>query len=122
MQRLRAPGKQDTSSPGLTALGWAYIDLGRWDDALQAAAEAADLAEANHMELIAAAADLIAATVLAMRANSAAARRRADRALANADLAESGLLVARAGGPGDRRPCRRQPPAGLHPAPPAVQR
>ena len=96
MQRLRAPGKQDTSSPGLTALGWAYIDLGRWDDALQAAAEAADLAEANHMELIAAAADLIAATVLAMRANSAAARRRADRALANADLAESGLLVARA--------------------------
>jgi len=96
MQRLRAPGRQGTSSPGLTALGWAYIDLGRWDDALQAAAEAADLAEANHMELIAAAADLIAATVLAMRADSAAAYRRADRALANADLAESGLLAARA--------------------------
>jgi DNA-binding CsgD family transcriptional regulator len=96
MQRLRAPGKQGTSSPGLTALGWAYIDLGRWDDALQAAAEAADLAEANHMELIAAAADLIAATVLAMRADSAAARRHADRVLAHADLAGSGLLAARA--------------------------
>ena len=96
MQRLRAPGKQGTSSPGLTALGWAYIDLGRWDDALEAAAEAADLAEANQMELIAAAADLIAATVLAMRADSAAARRRSDRVLVDADLAGSGLLAARA--------------------------
>ena len=96
MQRLRAPGTQGTSSPGLTALGWAYIDLGRWDDALEAAAEAADLAEANHMELIGAAADLIAATVLALRADSAAARRHADRALAHTDLAGSGLLAARA--------------------------
>jgi len=96
MQRIQAPGTQGTSSPGLTALGWAYIDTGRWDDALEAAAEAADLAEANHMELIAAAADLIAATVLAMRADSAAARRYADRVLAHADLAGSGLLAARA--------------------------
>ena len=96
MQRLRAPGTQGTSGPGLTALGWAYIDLGRWDDALQAAAEAADLAEANQMELVAAAADLIAATVLAMRADSGAARRHADRALATADPAESGLIAARA--------------------------
>jgi DNA-binding CsgD family transcriptional regulator len=39
---------------------------------------------------------LIAATVLAMRADSGAARRHADRALANADLAESGLIAARA--------------------------
>jgi DNA-binding CsgD family transcriptional regulator len=96
MQRLRAPGRQGTSSPGLTALGWAYIDLGRWDDALEAASEAADLVEANHMELVAAAADLIEATVLAMRADSAAARRHADRVLARADLAGSGLLAARA--------------------------
>src|SRR5580692_3545409 len=96
MLQLRAPGTLGTSSPGLTALGWAYIDLGRWDDALQAAAEAADLAEANQMELVAAAADLIAATVLAMRADSAAARRHADRVLAHADLAGSGLLAARA--------------------------
>jgi DNA-binding CsgD family transcriptional regulator/tetratricopeptide (TPR) repeat protein len=96
MQRLRAPGTQGTSGPGLTALGWAYIDTGRWDEAQEAAAEAADLAEANQMELVAAAADLIAATVLAMRADSGAARRHADRALANADLAESGLIAARA--------------------------
>jgi len=44
--------------------------------------KAADLAEASQMELIAAAADLIAATVHAMRADSGAARRHADRALA----------------------------------------
>jgi DNA-binding CsgD family transcriptional regulator len=96
MQRLRAPGTQGTSGPGLTALGWAYIDTGRWDEALEAAAEAADLTEASQMDLVAAAADLIAATVLAMRGDSGEARRHADQALASADLAESGLLAARA--------------------------
>jgi DNA-binding CsgD family transcriptional regulator len=96
MRRLRAPGTQGTSGPGLTALGWAYIDTGRWDEAQEAAAEAADLAEANQMELVAASADLIAATVMAMRADSGGACRHADRALANADLAESGLIAARA--------------------------
>ena len=77
MRRLRAPGVRGTSGPGLTALGWAYIDTGRWDEAQEAAAEAADLAEANQMELVAASADLIAATVLAMRADYGAARRYA---------------------------------------------
>ena len=96
MQRLQAPGTQGTSGPGLTALGWLFIDTGRWDEALEAAAEAAGLAEANQMELVAAAADLIAATVLAMRADSGAARRHADRALGHADLAESGFVAARA--------------------------
>jgi DNA-binding CsgD family transcriptional regulator len=96
MQRLRAPGTRGTSGLGLTALGWAYIDTGRWDDAQDAAAEAADLAEAKQMELVAAAADLIAATVLAMRGDPAAARRHADQALATADPAESGLIAARA--------------------------
>ena len=96
MRRIRAPGTQGTSGPGLTALGWAYIDTGRWDEAQEAAAEAADLAAANQMELIAAAADLIAATVFALRADSGAARTHADRTLADADLAESGLVAARA--------------------------
>jgi DNA-binding CsgD family transcriptional regulator len=96
MQRLRAPGTQGTSAPGLTALGWAYIDVGRWEEAQEAAAEATDLAEANQMELVAAAADTIAATVLALRADSGAARRHADRALATAKPAESGLIAAQA--------------------------
>jgi DNA-binding CsgD family transcriptional regulator/tetratricopeptide (TPR) repeat protein len=96
MQRLQAPGTQGTSGPGLTALGWAYIDCGRWDEAQAAAAEAAGLAEANQMKLVAASADLIAATVRAMRGDSGAARRQADRALAITDPAESGLVAARA--------------------------
>jgi DNA-binding CsgD family transcriptional regulator len=96
MQQIRAPGTQGTSGPGLTALGWLYIDTGRWDEAQEAAAEAAGLAEANQMELVAAAADMIAATVFALRADSGAARKHADRALATASPAESGLVTARA--------------------------
>ena len=96
LQRLRAPGVRGTSGGSLTVLGWAYIDTGRWDEALEVAAEAAGIAEANHMENIAASADVITATVLAMRADSGAARRHADRALATVDPAENGLIAARA--------------------------
>ena len=95
-RQLRAPGTQGTSGPGLTALGWLYIDTARWDEAQEAAAEAAGLAEANQMGLVAAAAELIAATVLAVRGDSGAARRHADRALASADPEENGLVAARA--------------------------
>jgi DNA-binding CsgD family transcriptional regulator len=96
MQRLRAPGVRGTSGGSLTVLGWAYIDTGRWDDALDVAAEAASLAEANQMELVAASADVITATVLALRADADAARRHAARALATVDPAECGLVAARA--------------------------
>jgi len=96
MQRLRAPGVRGTSGGSLTVLGWAYIDTGRWDEALDVAGEAASLAEANQMELIAASADVITATVLALRADSDAARKHAVRALATVDPAECGLIAARA--------------------------
>jgi DNA-binding CsgD family transcriptional regulator len=96
MQRLRAPGVRGTSGGSLTVLGWAYIDTGRWDEALDVAAEAADMAEANQMDIVAASADVITATVLALRGDSAAARRHADRALATVDPAECGLVAARA--------------------------
>src|ERR1700722_19597078 len=96
MQRLRAPGVRGTSGGSLTVLGWAYIDTGRWDEALEGAAEAASPAEANQMELVAASADVITATVLALRADSAAARTLAVRALATVDPAECGVLAARA--------------------------
>jgi DNA-binding CsgD family transcriptional regulator len=96
MQRLRAPGVRGTSGGSLTVLGWAYIDTGRWDEALDVAAEAASLAEANQMDIIAASADVITATVLALRADSDAARRHAARALATVDPAECGLVAARA--------------------------
>ena len=96
MQRLRGPGMQGTSGPGLTALGWAYTDTGRWDEAQAAAAEAADVAEVSQMKLVAASADLIAATVHAMRGDSAAARTHTSRALAAVDPAESRQVAARA--------------------------
>src|SRR5690349_8205075 len=96
MQRLRAPGVRGTSGGTLTVLGWAYIDTGHWDEALDVAAEAASLAEANQMELIGASADAITATVLALRGDSDAARERAVRALTTVDPAECGLVAARA--------------------------
>jgi DNA-binding CsgD family transcriptional regulator len=96
MRRLRAPGVQGTSGGSLTVLGWAYIDTGRWDEALDAAAEAAGMAEANHMDIVAASADVITATVLALRADSAEARKHATRALTTVDPAECGLIAARA--------------------------
>jgi DNA-binding CsgD family transcriptional regulator len=96
MQRLRAPGVRGTSGGSLTVLGWAYIDTGRWDDALEVAAEAASVGEASHMEIVAASADVITATVLALRADSGAARWHAARALATVDPAECGLVAARA--------------------------
>jgi DNA-binding CsgD family transcriptional regulator len=94
MRQLRAPGTQGTSGPGLTVLGWAYIDTGRWDEAQEAAAEAADLAEANQMDIVAASADMITATVLALRADTCAARKHASKALANVDPAENRLVAA----------------------------
>jgi DNA-binding CsgD family transcriptional regulator len=83
MYQLRAPGTQGTSGGGLTALGWLYVDTGRWDQALEAAAEAADWAEANQMGIVAATAD------------GRAARTHADRALAGVDPAENGLIAVR---------------------------
>jgi DNA-binding CsgD family transcriptional regulator len=96
MDRLRAPGVRGTSGGSLTVLGWAYIDTGRWDEALEVAAEAASVAEAGHMDIVAASADAITATVLALRADSGAARGYAARALATVDPAECGLVAARA--------------------------
>ena len=48
------------------------------------------------MDIVAASADVITATVLALRADSGAARRHAGRALATVDPAECGLVAARA--------------------------
>jgi DNA-binding CsgD family transcriptional regulator len=96
MRRLRAPGMRGTSGGSLTVLGLAYIDTGRWDEALDVAAEAGGVGEANNMEIVAASADVITATVLAHRGDSGAARWHAARALATVDPAECGLVAARA--------------------------
>jgi DNA-binding CsgD family transcriptional regulator/tetratricopeptide (TPR) repeat protein len=96
VRRLRAPGVRGSSGASLTALGWAYIDTGRWDEALTVAAEASDLAEAYQMDMVTASAELISATVLAARSDAAAARAHAATALASIGPSESGLIAARA--------------------------
>src|SRR4029077_4543049 len=67
LSSLRAPGMRAGSGGTLSALQWACIDSGRWDEALAIAPEAADTAAAYRMEAVAASADLGTATVLAMR-------------------------------------------------------
>ena len=74
VRRLHASGVRGASGAALSTLGRAYIETGRWDDALAVAAEAADLAEAYQMDIVAACADAITAAVLAMRAESDEAR------------------------------------------------
>ena len=67
LSRLRAPGVRGSSAAALSALQWACIDSGRWDEALATAREGADIAAAYKMETVAAIADLTTATVLVMR-------------------------------------------------------
>ncbi|HTW02928.1 MAG TPA: AAA family ATPase [Streptosporangiaceae bacterium] len=96
VRRARAPGIIGASGASLTGLGWACVDAGRWDSALAVAAEASDLADAYQLDMVAASAALITATVLAMRGDGAGARDLAARALAVIDPAQSGLVAARA--------------------------
>ncbi|MER5517727.1 AAA family ATPase [Streptomyces sp. NPDC002763] len=67
LSRLRAPGVRGASGGVLSALEWAYVDSGRWDDALAAAREAGDIAAAYKMETVAGSADLTTAVVAALR-------------------------------------------------------
>lgn len=65
--QVRAPGVRGASGAVLSCLEWACIDSGRWDEALAAAREASDIAAAYKMETVGGTADLVTATVLAMR-------------------------------------------------------
>jgi DNA-binding CsgD family transcriptional regulator len=94
--RLRAPGMRGRSGGVLSALQWACIDSGRWDEALAAAREAADAAAAYRMETVAASADLATATVLALRGDDDQVRPLLARALAILDAAEYRAFAARA--------------------------
>jgi DNA-binding CsgD family transcriptional regulator len=94
-QLLRAPHVRGASGASMSALGWACLDAGRWEEALEAAAEADDLAIAYRMRIVAASSSLIASTILAARGEAAAARDRIARALAR-DTEQSRSVVARA--------------------------
>jgi DNA-binding CsgD family transcriptional regulator/tetratricopeptide (TPR) repeat protein len=92
---LREPVVRAASGGSLSPLGWACLDAGRWDDALQVAAEADDLVAAGQIDIASASADLITGTILAVRGEGDAARARITRALAS-DPEESRSVTARA--------------------------
>jgi DNA-binding CsgD family transcriptional regulator len=93
--RMQAPGVRGASGGVLSSLGWAYLDAGHWDEALAAAAEADCLADAYAMDIVAASAALISATVAAARGDIAAGRAGVATALAR-DPAECRSVVGRA--------------------------
>ena len=99
LSRLRAPSIRGGSGGAISALAWACIDSGRWDEALAAAREANDIAAAYKMETVAASADLAAATVAAMRGDHDQVAPLLASALASVDAAEYRGFTARTGTP-----------------------
>jgi DNA-binding CsgD family transcriptional regulator len=96
LSRLREPGVRGRSGPVLSALLWAYIDSGRWDEALTTARETADTAAAYKMDTIAASADLATATVLALRGNHDRVQPLITSALTKIDATADRATAARA--------------------------
>ena len=96
LSQLRSPGVRGGSGAALSALQWACIDSGRWDEALAAAREAADIAAAYKMETVAATADLTTATILAMRGDHDRIESLLASALGAADGADYRSITARA--------------------------
>ncbi len=96
LSRLRAPGMRGGSGAALSALQWACVDSGRWDEALAAAREASDAAAAYRMETVAASADLCTASILALRGDFDDVPSLLTSALANADEREYRSVAARA--------------------------
>ena len=96
LSRLRAPGVRGNCGATVSALQWACIDTGRWDEPLLACREATDLAAAYKMEAVAASASLATATVLAMRGVHDQVRPLVTSVLATIDAAEYRGFAARA--------------------------
>ncbi|MCI3270570.1 helix-turn-helix transcriptional regulator [Streptomyces cylindrosporus] len=95
LSRLRAPGVRGAGGGVLSALEWACVDSGRWDDALAAAREASDIGAAYKMETVAASADLTTAVVAAMRGDHAQVAPLLARVRAAVDTAEYRGFAAR---------------------------
>ena len=95
LSRLDAPGVRGASGSMLSALEWACIDSGRWDDALAAAREAGDIAAAYKMETVAGSADLTTATVAAMRGDHDRVPSLLARVLATVDTTQYGGFAVR---------------------------
>ena len=93
LSRVRGRGRY---GPVLSALQWAYIDSGRWDETLSTARETADTAAAYKMDTIAASADLATATVLALRGDHDQVPPLITSALARIDATADRATAARA--------------------------
>jgi DNA-binding CsgD family transcriptional regulator len=93
LSRVRERGRY---GPVLSALQWACIDSGRWDDTLTTARETADTAAAYKMDTIAASADLATATVLALRGDRDRVQPLITSALARIDATADRATAARA--------------------------
>ncbi len=96
LSRLSAPGVRGASGAVLSCLEWAYADSGRWDEALDTARRASDIAAAYKMEAVSSQADLVTATVAAMRGEISAVTPLLARATADADQAVYRGFAARA--------------------------
>ena len=86
------PAIRAASGGSLAALGWAYFDAGRWDDALELIAETGNDPAGD---VTPAAGILITATIEAIRGNTGHARELVLTALA-ADPEQSRVITARA--------------------------
>jgi DNA-binding CsgD family transcriptional regulator len=84
------PQARAASCGPLAALGWAYLDAGRWDDALELVGQLPPGTDTAPSAGI-----IIAATIEAARGNTSRARTLISEALA-ADLGHSRLVTARA--------------------------
>jgi DNA-binding CsgD family transcriptional regulator len=96
LSQLDAPGVRGTSGAVLSCLEWACVDSGRWDEALGAARRAGDIAAAYKMETVAGQADLVTATVAAMRGEHGQVARLLAGVLAGTDEAVYRGFAARA--------------------------
>ncbi|GAB2964374.1 AAA family ATPase [Nonomuraea fastidiosa] len=79
-----------------SAVGWAYLDHGRWAEARTVASEIAAVAATAGLEHAEACAYALDATVLALRGETDGARRAAERALALVDPLESRSIAVAA--------------------------
>jgi DNA-binding CsgD family transcriptional regulator len=101
VEASQAHGAGRQSAAIVMALAWALVDAGRWDHALLASAGLTRMAETRGQPFVRALSDLVTATVLAWRGDSAAARDSLTAALANVDPADSkaaGAWARRAAG------------------------
>lgn len=77
-----------------TALAWAYLDSGRWDEAVDTATQMSTFAAVADLPVIAKIADLVIATVAARRGQTAVARDRVRAVFGLADYRDQPVLAA----------------------------